>query len=112
MPTDAEIRAWALGIGFDDPNVGLCVGRRYAREHDGQLPGLDALCSWANTTGVRQADGTWVCQDSGTTTPPALPSWFSDSQAVAWAKANPMISLVVGLVGLRLVFGPTSRRRW
>lgn len=70
MATQAEIQAWANGIGLP-----YCIGYEYQAEHGGQLPPtLDALVTWGNSTGRRNASGEWKCIGVTAPTPTPEPS--------------------------------------
>ena len=97
MATAAAVAAWARGIGFEEP-LGSCVGRAFADEHGGRLPLRAELCEWANATGRRKPDGSWVCTPAATTGGlqlPDLSEWITTARAKiqAWVYANPILGL-------------------
>lgn len=103
VATDGEIAAWVQSIGWPDTVLGTCVGRTFADEHGGRLPLRDELCSWANATGRRKPDGTWVCTPGGL----ELPDWnewltTARARVHAWVYQNPWLALgsVAGVVVL------------
>ena len=98
MATAAEIAAWVQSIGWPDTSLGTCVGRAFADEHGGRLPLLAELCPWANATGRRKPDGTWVCIPAAVTGGlqlPDLSEWLTTARAKvqAWVYLNPWLAL-------------------
>ncbi|MDO8670580.1 MAG: hypothetical protein Q7O66_04015 [Dehalococcoidia bacterium] len=97
MATAAEIAAWVQAIGWPDASLGTCVGRAFADEHGGRLPLRAELCPWANVTGRRKSDGSWVCipATTGGLEMPDLNEWLTNARAKtqAWVYAHPILGL-------------------
>ena len=117
MVSDAEIRAWAQGVGFT-PELGYCVGKTFALDHDGRLPeSLEEMCSWATATGRRGADGTWNCTlPAGTTGPTAaesLSDWVDTQIAKvrAWSMAHPTEAAGAIVFAVLVAMGSMTGRR-
>ena len=113
MATAGEIAAWVQSVGWPDTTLGTCIGQAFADEHGGRLPMTAELCVWANATGRRRSDGSWVCipAEGGMSKVQINVNWTDMAAKVrAWVYQHPIPSVgIVALVWVMLGFGKSER---
>lgn len=89
--TQEQVQAWTTAMG-----VPLCIGELFASEHGARLPyDLSEFCQWANSTGRRLPDGSWLCNRTGVRESESRLAQQLDQAAaqlkaaLLWADAHP-----------------------